>query len=101
MLRTWLSPDDGARLFEACLSAPSPGFRVVWGASRNSRHWVSLQEAEALGYRPQDDSEAFAAEVLANGEPDPDSTLMRCVGGTWCGPGWNTAEQEQAGKEQA
>src|SRR5215472_10681362 len=31
MLSTWLSPDDAGRLFEACLTAPSPGFRVIYG----------------------------------------------------------------------
>src|SRR5207253_6445986 len=33
MLSTWLSPDDTGRLFEACLTAPSPGFRVIFGVS--------------------------------------------------------------------
>ena len=28
-LSTWLSPDDAGRLFEACLSAPRPGFRAA------------------------------------------------------------------------
>ena len=97
MLRTWLSPGDGARLIEACLAAPAPGFRVVWGASNNTRHWVSLDEARALGYEPQDDSERFAAELLAEqGEPDPASPLMRYVGGAWCSEGWNTAVKEQS-----
>ena len=96
MLRTWLSPGDGARLIEACLAASAPGFRVVWGASNNTRHWVSLSEARALGYEPQDDSERFAAELLAEqGEPDPASALMRFVGGAWCSDGWNTAVKEQ------
>ena len=33
-LSTWLSPDDAGRLFEACGSAPSRGFRVVSGCRR-------------------------------------------------------------------
>ena len=45
-LSTWLSPDDAGRLFEACLSAPQPGFRVIFGVSANTRGgWVSLNEA--------------------------------------------------------
>jgi uronate dehydrogenase len=59
-LVTWLSPDDGARLFEACLSAPDPGYRIVWGVSDNTRRVCSLAEAEALGYRSEDDAERFA-----------------------------------------
>lgn len=95
MLRTWLSPDDAARLVEACIAAPAPGFRVVWGASNNTRSWVSLASARELGYVPQDDAEYYAAELLAaQGEVDPVDPLLRYVGGAWCGPDWNTAEKE-------
>lgn len=31
-LWTWMSPDDGARLLEACLATPEPGFRIVWAS---------------------------------------------------------------------
>ncbi|SDP85762.1 NAD-dependent epimerase/dehydratase family protein [Lentzea jiangxiensis] len=95
MLSTWMSPDDGARLFEACLSAPSPGFRVVWGVSDNKRGWFSLDEARALGYDPKDDSERYAAEVLQeHGELNPSSPAARYVGGAWCGPDFDTAVKE-------
>jgi uronate dehydrogenase len=95
MLATWLSPGDGARLFEACLSFPDPGFRVVWGISDNTRRWFSLDEARKLGYESQDDSETYAAEVIArHGEPDPDSHAARFLGGAWCGPGFDTAVKE-------
>src|ERR1700733_6019082 len=36
MLSTWLSPDDTGRLFEACLTAPAPGYRVIFGVSANT-----------------------------------------------------------------
>ncbi|WP_030444342.1 NAD-dependent epimerase/dehydratase family protein [Actinocatenispora sera] len=75
-LATWLSPDDGARLFEACLSAPSPGFRVVWGASANTRGHYSLAEARALGYSPRDDAERFAEKILAESSPAPGDELL-------------------------
>jgi uronate dehydrogenase len=71
-LSSWLSPADGLRLVSACLTAPSPlGFRVVYGASANTRGWWDLDPARELGYAPQDDAEAFAAEVAppANGPP--------------------------------
>lgn len=67
-LSTWLSPDDAGRLFEACLSAPAPGYRILWGVSANTRRICSLREAEELGYEPRDDAERFAAE-LASGPP--------------------------------
>jgi uronate dehydrogenase len=87
-LSTWLSPDDAGRLFEACLSAPSPGFRVVYGVSANTRGgWVSLDEARALGYRPRDDAEAYAAEVIAaSGEPGPDDPVLAYLGGEFTRP---------------
>jgi uronate dehydrogenase len=88
-LSTWLSPDDAGRLFEACLSVPDPGFRVVFGVSANTRGgWVSLREAKALGYTPQDDAEAFADEVIAEfGEPDPADPVFRYLGGEFTLPG--------------
>ncbi|MFT7837197.1 NAD(P)-dependent oxidoreductase [Saccharothrix sp. BKS2] len=95
MLSTWLSPDDAARLFEACLAAPSPGFRVVWGVSANTRRWFSLTEAEALGYKPEDDSEVYAEEILAaGGEPPADSAARVYLGGAWCTPDFDTAVKE-------
>jgi uronate dehydrogenase len=87
-LATWLSPDDAGRLFEACLTAPAPGFRVVFGVSANTRGgWVSLAEARSLGYEPRDDAEVYAAEVIAeHGEPDPDSPVFRYLGGEFTTP---------------
>jgi uronate dehydrogenase len=88
-LSTWLSPDDAGRLFEACLSAPRPGFRVIFGVSANTRGgWVSLEEARALGYEPCDDAETYAAEIIAaQGEPDPADPLLAYLGGEFTLPG--------------
>jgi uronate dehydrogenase len=87
-LSTWLSPDDAGRLFEACLTTPSPGFRVIFGVSSNTRGgWVSLDEAKALGYEPQDDAEIYAAELAAtHGEPDADDPAFRYLGGEFTFP---------------
>ncbi|MGD0377120.1 MAG: NAD(P)-dependent oxidoreductase [Streptosporangiaceae bacterium] len=69
-LSTWLSPDDAGRLFEACLTAQRPGFRVIYGVSRNTRGgWVSLDAARALGY-----------------EPDPADPVLQHLGGEFCLP---------------
>jgi uronate dehydrogenase len=87
-LSTWLSPDDAGRLFEACLTAQKPGFRVAYGVSANTRGgWVSLAEARSLGYEPRDDAEAHAAEVIArHGEPDEASPVFRYLGGEYTLP---------------
>jgi uronate dehydrogenase len=94
MLSTWLSPDDAGRLFEACLTADRPGFRVAFGVSANTRGgWVSLAEAKALGYEPRDDAEEYAAEVIAEAGPDPESgpdaeseAVLRYLGGEFTLP---------------
>jgi uronate dehydrogenase len=90
-LFTWLSPDDTGRLFEACLSADKPGFRVAYGVSANSRgSWASLAEARSLGYEPQDDAEAYAAEIIAEqGEPDPSDPVEAYLGGEFCLPDYD------------
>ena len=88
-LSTWLSPDDTGRLFEACLSADRPGFRVIFGVSANTRGgWVSLAEARALGYQPRDDAEAYAADVIASAGPaDPADPVLTHLGGEYTLPG--------------
>jgi nucleoside-diphosphate-sugar epimerase len=80
-LATWLSPDDCGRLVEAAISVPSPGFRVVWGISANTRARWSLAEARALGYEPRDDAEAYADTV-----PAPDELARTYLGGGFCAP---------------
>ena len=75
MLSTWLSPDDAGRLFEACLTTERPGFRVIFGVSANTRGgWVSLAEANALGYQPRDER---LRERLAGGFHLLRTTFMR------------------------
>jgi uronate dehydrogenase len=70
-LSTWLSHDDAVRLVDAALTAPDPGFAIVYGISANTRAWWDLEPGRALGYHPQDDAEDFARSV-----PDaPDDEL--------------------------
>lgn len=85
-LSTWLSPDDCARLVEACLAAPEPGYRVVYGVSANTRGgFVSLDGARALGYEPRDDAEVYAHEVLA-AAPGGSDAVFDHLGGDFCSP---------------
>ncbi len=65
-LATWLSHGDAVRLVRAALTAPHVGFEIVYGVSRNTRAWWPL--TGALGYDPQDDAEAYAAEIADKGE---------------------------------
>ena len=43
---------------------------VAYGVSRNTRGRWSNADVAFLGYAPQDDSEAFAPEILAKNEPE-------------------------------
>ncbi|MQY19090.1 NAD-dependent epimerase/dehydratase family protein [Nocardia macrotermitis] len=76
-LSLWLSPQDCARLLEACLSTAEPGFRVLWGVSANTRAVVSQAEGERIGYRSLDDAEVFADQV-------PPGELPVLLGGAFC-----------------
>jgi uronate dehydrogenase len=60
-LATWLSHGDAVRLVHAGLTAPDVRFEIVYGVSANTRAWWPL--TGALGYAPQDDAEAYAAEI--------------------------------------
>jgi nucleoside-diphosphate-sugar epimerase len=86
MLSTWLSPNDAGRLFNAALAVHSPGFRVVWGVSRNTRGWFSLEEASRIGYIPQDDAELYAPFLVSKfGDPRSDDPHLLDVGGGFGG----------------
>lgn len=84
-LATWMSPDDAARLVEACLDTDQRGYQTIWGVSRNTRRWWSLEAGEKIGYHPVDNAEDFAGPLLAEyGEPDLDLPVHRLVGGQTC-----------------
>ncbi|MVU80293.1 NAD-dependent epimerase/dehydratase family protein [Nocardia sp. ET3-3] len=75
-LSLWMSPDDCARLLEACLATETPGYRVMWGVSANTRAVVSLREAQEIGYVSHDDAEYFADQV-------PPGELPEYIGGAF------------------
>lgn len=64
-LSTWLSHGDGVRMVEAALTAPAPGYAVLYGISANTRAWWDLEPGRRLGYEPQDDAEAYADRIEA------------------------------------
>lgn len=85
MLSIWLSPADCARLLHAALTAEGVGHTVAYASSANTRLWWDLSTARALGYRPQDDSEPYAAELLAaQGELSDDDPEHAHLGGAFC-----------------
>ena len=81
-LGSYLSYDDLIQLVTRCLDTPVTGFSVIYGVSNNDRTPVDNSKASFLGYRPKDNAEDLAAEVLAN-EPqnDPQDAGHICHGG--------------------
>ncbi len=65
MLSTWLSFDDLERAIVAGLSAPIVGHTIIYGVSDNQSSWWDNRHANHIGFRPQDSSDQFRAEVEA------------------------------------
>jgi uronate dehydrogenase len=75
-LSTWLSHDDCVRMVEAALTAPAPGFAVLYGISANTRAWWDLEPGRRLGYEPRDDAEAFADRIAARPEDEAEAAYV-------------------------
>jgi uronate dehydrogenase len=90
-LSSWLSYPDLVRLVEAALGCPSPGFRLVWGVSANTRRWWSLDEGRAIGFEPRDDAEPWAQELLAAGAGTAVGEGSERVGGRYTASGFDAA----------
>jgi uronate dehydrogenase len=90
-LSTWLSPDDCARLVDACLRSADLSYSIVWGISANTRRTWSLAAGEALGYFPVDDAEVHVA-TLPDSQPYPSDAF---VGGGFTSPGFGIDEVAQ------
>lgn len=68
-LSTWLGPDDMEHLMMRCIEAPKVGCMAVWGVSNNARSYWDQTGAEPLGYRPTQNAETYAAEILSQENP--------------------------------
>ena len=85
-LGSWLSYDDLIQLVSRCIDTPVTGFAIVYGVSNNDRAPVDNANASFLGYRPKDNAEQFAEEVLANEPPmDHRNPSHYCHGGPFAG----------------
>jgi uronate dehydrogenase len=81
-LSIWFSPRDLAQLVSIGIDHPDIRFEIVYGVSANTRSWYDNSNAERLGYRPQDNSEKYAQEVLAR-EKSGDPRAEMYQGGTF------------------
>jgi uronate dehydrogenase len=82
-LSIWLSPRDLAQLVSIGIDHPGIRFEIVYGISGNRRAWYDNSNAYRLGYKPQDDSESWAAEKLAAHVDNANPRVELYQGGTF------------------
>jgi len=82
-LLTWISHRDMVQLVRRCIDYPDYHFVTVYGVSNNLRSRWDNTDAKFLGYRPQDDSEVYAAEIMASGAQE-DPVAVQFHGGFYC-----------------
>lgn len=84
MLATWLSAGDFVQLCERGFEAPRLGHAMVYGASNNEETWWDNSSASFLGWKPQDSSAKWRAEVLLKaGKEDPKDPAHIYQGGVF------------------
>ena len=82
-LSIWVSPRDIAQLVRIGIEHPDIRFEIVYAVSGNQRSWYDNSNAFRLGYKPQDDGEQYAAEILAVEKPVTDLQAETFQGGVF------------------
>jgi uronate dehydrogenase len=77
------TPRDLAQLVTIGIEHPDIRFEIVYGVSGNKRAWYDNSNAYRLGYKPLDDSEIHAAQVLAREKPSGDAKAEMYQGGAF------------------
>ncbi len=83
-LSIWISPRDIAQLVSIGIEHPEIRFEIVYGISGNARAWYDNSNAFRLGYKPADNSEKYAIDVLAREKPGADPIAETYQGGVFC-----------------
>jgi uronate dehydrogenase len=90
-LSTWFGLDDLLQFMMCCITTPEVGFLVAWGVSHNTRGYWTPPGCERIGYRPVQNSEDYAAEILR--QPNPlDPVGQSYQGGSFASSGFAPAE---------
>ncbi|WP_028465083.1 NAD-dependent epimerase/dehydratase family protein [Nisaea denitrificans] len=88
-LGSWVSIGDLTQLCRIGLEVPDLHHEIVYGMSDNSRTWWDNKTARRLGYRPNDSSDVWAAEVDSSGVPEPgDEVGLAVQGGPFASEGY-------------
>ena len=97
-LSTWLGHDDLVHLIMQCITVPDIGYIAVWAASNNDRAYWDNTGSEKLGYRPTQNAEDFAAEILK--QPNPlDPIARQFQGGQFVTMDYTTIDKRPGGIE--
>jgi len=81
-LGSWLSYDDLIHLVTRAIDTPTVGFTIAYGISNNDRAVVDNSSATYLGYRPKDNAEVYANDILSNAPlADPQDLAQMRHGG--------------------
>lgn len=79
-LSTWLGHEDAVDLVMRCISASDVGYLAIWAISNNTRAYWTPAGCERIGYRPRQNAEDYAAEILQQNNP-LDSIAQQYQGG--------------------
>ena len=90
-LATWLGHEDTVQLMLCCIRAQDVGFLPVWGISNNTRSYVQPVACERIGYRPVQNAEDFAAEILKLQNPI-DAVGQKHMGGSFASADYTPPE---------
>ncbi|WP_435744333.1 NAD-dependent epimerase/dehydratase family protein [Microbacterium sp. PMB16] len=84
-MRTWLSPDDALRAFDAAMTTPQK-HAVFYAVSNNTELWWALEAGRAAGFEPIDDAAAHGSyEPLPTDQrqgasmPPPSTRSIACA----------------------
>jgi uronate dehydrogenase len=89
-LSTWVSYRDLGELVWRSLVAPRVGATIVYGVSAGSRRWWNNSAAGHLGFIPNDNADAFAAEITeALASEEARGPAVAFQGGPWAADGYD------------
>ncbi len=98
-LSTWLGYEDLVQLITRCITVPDIGYLVIWGVSNNTRSYWDNRGVERLGYKPVQNAEDFAEEILK--QPNPlDPVARQFQGGSFASMDYTPPEQRPAAQRR-
>ena len=97
-LSVWVSPRDLAQLVEIGVEHRDIRFEIVYGVSNNKRSWYDNSNARRFGYRPKDNAENYAKEILAKEKPSDDERAEIYQGGAFVSAEAGDAPARQSSK---